>query len=173
MRNAKENKTMKKLLVLAAVIVAGVVANAASFKWTAANIYASNGTDKFSGTANLYAYLSTADISTAIKVDSATVASGIVKDGSNTGRTFSNDSLAGGNVYNFYFTIEDAGKTFTSDAKVVSAQATLTSNITFGNMQSATQNASNWKGSSPVPEPTSGLLFLLGVAGLVLKRKRA
>ena len=29
---------MKKLLILAAVIVAGVAANAASFKWTAANI---------------------------------------------------------------------------------------------------------------------------------------
>ena len=28
-------------------------------------------------------------------------------------------------------------------------------------------------GSSPVPEPTSGLLMLLGVAGLALKRKRA
>ena len=34
---------------------------------------------------------------------------------------------------------------------------------------------SGWKtyGSSPVPEPTSGLLLLLGVAGLALKRKRA
>ena len=27
--------------------------------------------------------------------------------------------------------------------------------------------------ASPVPEPTSGLLLLLGVAGLALKRKRA
>jgi len=26
---------------------------------------------------------------------------------------------------------------------------------------------------SPIPEPTSGLLMLLGVAGLALKRKRA
>ena len=161
---------MKKLLILAAVIVAGVAANAASFKWTAANIYASNGTDKFSGTADLYAYLSTADISTAVKVDSATVVSGIVKDGSTTGRTFSNDSLAGGNVYNFYFIIEDGDKTFTSDAKVVSAQATLTSNITFGNMQTATQAAGNWQA---VPEPTSGLLMLLGMAGLALRRRRA
>ena len=34
-------------------------------------------------------------------------------------------------------------------------------------------NAVEFKGSSPVPEPTSGLLMLLGVAGLALKRKRA
>ncbi|MBR4616199.1 MAG: PEP-CTERM sorting domain-containing protein [Kiritimatiellae bacterium] len=37
-------------------------------------------------------------------------------------------------------------------------------------MQTATQNASNW---AAVPEPTSGLLLLLGMAGLALKRKRA
>ena len=36
----------------------------------------------------------------------------------------------------------------------------------------ATANASNWK-TAAVPEPTSGLLLLLGVAGLALKRKRA
>jgi hypothetical protein len=66
--------------------------------------------------------------------------------------------------------VEDNGKTFKSDVKNVGAQATSTAAITFGNMQSATQNASNW---AAVPEPTSGLLMLLGVAGLALKRKRA
>ena len=39
-----------------------------------------------------------------------------------------------------------------------------------GNMQSATQNASNW---AAVPEPTSGLLMLIGIAGLALRRRRA
>ena len=33
--------------------------------------------------------------------------------------------------------------------------------------------ASGWTTAAPVPEPTSGLLMLLGVAGLALKRKRA
>ena len=42
---------MKKLLILAAALVAAVAANAAAFKWTAANVYASNGTDKYTGTA--------------------------------------------------------------------------------------------------------------------------
>ena len=38
---------MKKLLILAAVLVAGVAANAASFKWTASNIYGADGATKF------------------------------------------------------------------------------------------------------------------------------
>ena len=42
--------------------------------------------------------------------------------------------------------------------------------VAFGNMATATQNAGNW---AAVPEPTSGLLLLLGMAGLALKRKRA
>ena len=33
--------------------------------------------------------------------------------------------------------------------------------------------AAGWTGGTPVPEPTSGLLMLLGMAGLALKRKRA
>jgi len=31
----------------------------------------------------------------------------------------------------------------------------------------------DWAAAEPIPEPTSGLLLLLGVAGLALKRKRA
>ena len=69
--------------------------------------------------------------------------------------------------------IEDEGKTFTSTEKAVAAQATSTQNIAFGSMVSATQTALNWVSTSPVPEPTSGLLMLLGLAGLTLKRKRA
>jgi len=161
---------MKKLLILAAVLVAGVAANAASFKWTGANIYGSNGTDKFSGTADLYAYLATSDVSTAVKVDTATVVAGTIKDGSTTGRVFSDDSLASGTAYNFYFVIEDGGKQFTSAEKTATGADVGSTSIAFANQSSATQTASNWVN---VPEPTSGLLMLLGMAGLALRRRRA
>ena len=157
---------MKKLLVLAAVIVAGVAANAASFKWTAANIYGSDGTTKWAGDVSLYAYAASADVSSATLVDTFSISTA-----GSVSSTFSSDSLTGGNYYNFYFVIEDNGKTFTSTTKEnVQALATQTSNITFGNMQTATKNASNW---AAVPEPTSGLLMLLGMAGLALRRRRA
>ena len=158
---------MKKLLILAAAIVAGVVANAATFKWSAANIYDHTGAAKWSGDVTLYAYLSTADSSTAIAVSTVTASSA----GAVAATTFSNDSLAGGNNYNFFFVVEDGDYTFTSSEKQnVAAYATQTQTVAFGNMTSATQNASNW---AAVPEPTSGLLMLLGLAGLALKRKRA
>ena len=157
---------MKKLLVLATVIVAGVAANAASFNWQAANIYGADGTTKFSGTATLYAIIE----GSATEVNVATVTSGAIAK-ANT--TFSDDRLLGTGNYDFYFVIEDNGKQFTSATKAdVAAQATATVTVNFGNMATATQNAANWQ-SSAVPEPTSGLLMLLGLAGLALKRKRA
>lgn len=161
---------MKKILIMAAVVVAGIAANAASFKWTAANIYAANGTDKFNGSADMYAYLATAEASTAVKVATASIVNGVVKNGTANGYTFASDDLASGTAYNFYFVIEDSGKTFTSAVKSATGADVGDAGLAWGNMTSATQSASNW---TAVPEPTSGLLMLLGMAGLALKRKRA
>jgi hypothetical protein len=152
---------MKKLLILAAAIVAAVAANAASFNWGAANIYGPDGTTKYSGDVTLYC----------TQVDgwsvSATATAGAINK-NNT--TFSSDKFVAGTSYDFYFVIEDAGKAFTSSAVSKGAQQSDTATIQFGNMAAATQNTSNWQS---VPEPTSGLLLLLGVAGLALRRKRA
>ena len=52
---------MKKLAILAAVIIASIAVNAASFKWSAGNIYASNGTDKYTGDVALYAVIGGTD----------------------------------------------------------------------------------------------------------------
>ena len=151
---------------MAAIIVAGVAANAASFKWSAGNIYASNGTDKYTGDVTLYAYAASADVSTAFAVSTVKASSA----GAVATTTFSDERLVGGTTYQFYFVIEDNGKAFTSAEKTGVAASTQTVSLTFGNMATATQNASSWQ---TVPEPTSGLMLLLGVAGLALKRKRA
>ena len=155
---------MKKLLILAAVLAAGVAANAASFNWSAANIYSSDLTTKYSGAVTLYcAHISGWSVT-------ATAASGIIKAADTV---FSSDKFVVGTDYDFFFTVENGGKIFTSQTVTKGALESQTQPIGFGNMASRTQTAANWAGSSPVPEPTSGLLFLLGVAGLALKRKRA
>ena len=152
---------MKKIIIMLAVVVAAVAANAASFKWSAGNVYSSNLTDKFSGTATLYANGVEGALST------ATVANGVI-----AATTFTSEAFTAGQNYDFYFVLDSGDATFTSATKTVLAQADATANIAFGNMTSQTQNASNWTTAS-VPEPTSGLLMLVGLAGLALRRRRA
>ena len=153
---------MKKLLILAAIVVAGTFANAASFRWTASGITGYNTTDLYSGTATLYAYLSTADASTAVAVNSQTMSGGAITAASSV---FSDDTnFTGGQTYTFYYTMtDDAGNVFTSGLKNSKAQATSTMTVAFA-------STGSW---AAVPEPTSGLLMLLGMTGLALRRKRA
>jgi hypothetical protein len=152
---------MKKMIIMLAVVVAAVAANAASFKWSAGNVYSSNLTDKYSGAVTLYAVGIEGAIST------ATAANGVV-----AATTFSSDAFTAGQSYDFFFVIEDGESTFTSVVKNVDAQADATANIAFGNMATQTQTAANWTTAS-VPEPTSGLLMLVGLAGLALRRRCA
>lgn len=159
---------MKKLLILAAVITATIAANAASWKWTAANIYSpTDSTAKLTGgTATLYAYLSSAEASSAVAIQTTSVSSGSISV------TFDNSvTTVTGNDYSFYFILESGDYTYTSATKAdLGAQATDTTTIAFGNLKTATTTGGGWQS---VPEPTSGLLMLLGMAGLALKRKRA
>lgn len=154
---------MKKMMIVMALAMVTSVASAASFKWSAANIYGSDGTTKWSGTVTLYC----AEIASFSQT--ATAASGAVK-AANT--EFSSALFTAGNDYNFYFTITDNGQTFTSSSVTVAAQASDVAGITFGNMASQTQNASNWGGGGDIPEPTSGLLLLVGAGMLALRRKQ-
>ena len=162
---------MKKLLILATIIVAGVAANAASFQWTAANFYGSDGT-KFTGTADIYAYASTKTLADAVLVTSAAITSGAIN------KTLDWTDATVGTTYNFYMVVTDGDKTFNSsisDPTVIKSGAAVetgTTKVLFANMTAATLTnaSSNWQS---VPEPTSGLLMLLGMAGLALKRKRA
>ena len=166
---------MKKLLVLAATIVAGVAVNAASFKWTASNMYAADQTTKYAGTVSLYAYLSTADISTVTLVDTFTpTTAGTINN------TFSDTSLTAGNTYSFFFTVEETynGKDwiYTSKSVNVMAPETTTATVAFGTQATTSRSTVTTAGGNgwyAVPEPTSGLLMLLGMAGLALRRRRA
>ena len=100
-----------------------------------------------------------------------TNAQGKFSTGTATGNVASGDQ-------DFYLIVLNSGNPATATGYAKSAMVTKTidasldTTIAFGSMASVTKNASSWT-TMAVPEPTSGLLLLLGVAGLALKRKRA
>ena len=165
----KGKEKMKKLIIIAVAAVTSVVANAASVKWTAANVYSSDPTTKLAvgSTVSLYA----AQVVSSVVGDYSVVDTFTLTAAGAVSKTSVIDSISANETWNFYYVFEDGGKAFTSAVKEnVTIAAVGTTQVAFGNQQSATQNPSNW---AAVPEPTSGLLLLLGMAGLALKRKRA
>jgi len=152
---------MKKIVVVLALALTAFAANAASVKWNAANIYASDGTSKFTGNVTLLcAQLS--DFSSTVKASDT---------GAIAATTVALPDATAGTYLDFYITFTDNGKTFTSETKHIAIPTTATpATANFGNMTSQTQNASNWGGG--VPEPSSALLLLMGGAMLALRRKQ-
>ena len=108
---------MKKLLVVVAALTIAAVAQASSFKWTAANVYGADGTTKFTGTAEIYAYLSTATLADAVKVVDAYVVGG----------TFKSDAVgtANGFTYEWADAVGDKPITSISSLKMVERSLAL------------------------------------------------
>ena len=151
---------MKKIIILAAVVVTGIAANAAAFNWSATRIYGPDNALLSNATASLYCDALGKDALSTASVSGGTIAS----------TEFTVASAVAGTSYDFYFVVESGGKAFTSAAKPADAMSVGVSTVAFGNQKNATQASGAW---AAVPEPTSGLMLLLGVAGLALKRKRA
>lgn len=192
---------MKKLMfVLAAVLAAGMV-QAAAITWgtgTAVKGVTSDSDPSFgsanaaSGTLNIYVWLVDAATYNSTSVDkiwetygsslgtataSATGKSGAAGATAKTdGLTFSTESATP--YYGLVITGLDMDKDGTLDYYIANKAATEIN--TAGTQASVLNLAKNVGGvattgwtSASVPEPTSGLLMLVGLAGLALRRRRA
>lgn len=167
-------------------------ANAAAVGWSCAGLssYAGDAYNFFvigqNGVSDIAAI--TALLDEGSSIDSYAFGGGTVAANGNAQQAFgsSGKSLDAGTYTGFFVLFDSATpKAGESNYLVVSGAGTLTktlaattASVTFaaGNASSIAGNASNWKSfgtSSSVPEPTSGLLMLLGMAGLALRRKRA
>ena len=181
---------MKKLIIVAVAAMVGFAANAAAVDWkTSTALYdGTGGSTTQSGTA--YLVLSTytqatllgdlrdgkdfATLMTANSIKSGTLgsngkfASTISFDYGTAGNTLSAYTavLVGDNIY-----LSATKEALLQDVGNASMGFTLGTNSKNAPLDTAF-SAAGWYTTS-VPEPTSGLMLLLGVAGLALKRKRA
>ena len=186
---------MKKLMIAAAIVCAAALSQAACIDWSVSNnaILMSDGVSK--PAKNTLVYLINGD--TALDTIAAAVSAGNISEqnwfyGSaatdNTkGRISYNKVDAGtkltvGQAYNFSALIIDGDKYMLSGVQNQVAykdgeeamSVNFASDLFGANAQTAAlPGAQNGWATAAVPEPTSGLLLLLGVAGLALKRKRA
>ena len=177
---------MKKLLFAAAIICVAGMANAATASWSLSNIQAPGGGNGSVGwlveiysSSVSYDYAAAKSGSISELFSATTVAQGttgaVRVNQSGVGSFAAKDSGA------WYAVIYDAATVDAATHYIVSADRAWSVNdmgqnfsVAFGSM-TATTTANAFLNSSwqSVPEPTSGLLLLLGVAGLALRRKQA
>ena len=187
---------MKKLMIAAAIVCAVAISHAATVTWGGAIAdpnYATSGSyDDYQAYPATAMLLWSADAFTgaATKLDGATVGStsdngGTVVQTYAIGATEAESAWAfqtdynkvGQDVNGYYAVLVTSGDGKSAsyyEIGSVSGDATTAANLTINSDWGSTTFLQQGGYTATVaPEPTSGLLLLLGVAGLALKRKRA
>ena len=190
---------MKKLLTVAVVAFAAIGLNAATVSWGATKgyIYDGESANKItSGTAYLMFVTSSytqSDLVTAFKnaegnvattvsamTSSGALATGTGTIGDNARISEASSSFTMTDDATAYFVVFANDKMYVSiTGDAIYDALTSEASLTFASVSASSKldfqaadgySAAGWYA---VPEPTSGLLLLIGMAGLALKRKRA
>ena len=182
---------MKKLMIAAAIVCAAVVGQAAMVNWAVEWAYSNydsvNTYDAGSSVNYWIVNMGSATDTSGLSVDKDgnlvnSASYGVLDTGAFTasGGGTLEGTVANGNYLALVIYDSANGLYGVSDANAVSG--IVEAPPTAGSLAANFQNDGGSEGyliantpvpTSPVPEPTSGLLMLLGVAGLALKRKHA
>ena len=173
---------MKKLLIAAAMVCAAAFAQAATVNWTISNVKDSLGAAPTAGWA-VMAFYTEVDAGSAAIVSAiaSKTAGSLAFDTQELKVSMSKGKYGPADVavaaldttknYDFYFVVfNNADATQATEYAMVSEL-----NKAYSGMAAKFSVAGNFSGATwqSVPEPTSGLLMLLGMAGLALRRRRA
>ncbi len=185
---------MKKIMIALAAVVLAASAQAATTKWGTSNAVSLNGTKLGGLTVELY-IVGVNGAADALYDSRTTMNTPLVNKGklnSNAGSMQDsykyNSTVAGGALWNadsgdlgreYYMVIKynDGTKDYTYTSSAVASSGlsdTAMGSLSFTFSDSVTDVAGTknaWVGS--VPEPTSAMLMLVGLAGLALRRRRA
>ena len=188
---------MKKLLMLGTILTMAVSANAASYLWKAnsGRLFDGQGSatdNRYAGTGYLFdaSAVSQSAIIAAFNGGtlSDTLTSALSTGSFSSGRAGETSFTGPDNNFTAYFVVlgTDASgndAVYISDTTAGEYTAVGVGSVTFGQQNAYSSagfldaasgySAAGWYSSAAaVPEPTSGLLMLLGMAGLALRRRR-
>ena len=186
---------MKRLMMVIAASVIGFTANAASYQWACSSSFfdGTGGTGKMADGTSVYLMFESVYSQTALVADFAGA-------GVDTSKTLGSLDISGGKIgagtatygttdnQTAYLAVIIGDRLFISSTAAADYTLVGTSSITFSSqayltrynntektLLPDTQASAGYTGAGwyAVPEPTSGLLMLVGLAGLALRRRRA
>ena len=165
---------MKKLMIAAAIVCAAAFAHAAAVDWTYNGYFEDVNGELAEGTVELL--FNDASLGVFDMVDGEVSQVVSIDDGGGTIKAIANIANFADGAGTIEYTYSYTSLPFAGDPNVGASLSKLNGTFgdqltNFGNLDLSLSAADN--GFASVPEPTSGLLLLLGMAGLALKRKRA